>query len=81
MATRLEDFRTRDATLSGDAHFELKNAKGEVFKPNIFIDIEDNGMVRIWVESGGEVLIPDEASIPLKNRLTWMTAKVTTDTR
>ena len=73
MATRIDNIRDQQETLGKDKHFELKKANGDVFKPNIFIDIEDNKMSKIWVENNGEVLIPDEALLALKKRLTWMT--------
>ena len=72
MATRLEDYRDHKSRMTVDSRVELKDGQ-EVFKPNLFIEIVDEG-IRIWGENGESITLPDKAIPALKKRLAWMTA-------
>ena len=74
ISTWLEDFRARETDLSGESHYELKDKDGKPFDPNLFADIEKDGL-KIWSEDGGSVIITDDALIPLKVRLVYLTGK------
>lgn len=71
MATRLEDIREQEATLQTELRKELKDADGNVFHPNLFIEVIKDG-IRIWSEDGSSVTLPDAAVKPLKVVLTWL---------
>lgn len=74
--TRLEDFRTRKAGLCEERCCELKTENGQPFHPNLFMDLVDDGL-KIWVEDGGSVVLPDDALGPANSRLTYLLGKVT----
>ena len=71
MATRLADIRSREAGIVTEKRVELKDSKGEVFHPNVFVELVDDG-VRMWTEDGQGIVIPDAALADLKKRLTYL---------
>ncbi len=74
--TRLECFRSRKSELCGESCFELKTENEQPFKPNLFMNIVDEGL-KIWSEDGGSVVLPDDALKALKTRVIYLTGKVT----
>ena len=75
MATRLADIRSREAGIVTEKRVELKDS-GEVFHPNIFVELIDDG-VRMWTEDGQGIVIPDAALADLKKRLTYLLGTAT----
>ena len=71
MATRLEDIRARELDIVVEKRVELVDAAKEVFHPNIFVELVDDGL-RLWTEDGQGIVLPDAALASLKARLTYL---------
>ena len=73
--TRLECFRSRKSELCGESCFELKTENEQPFKPNLFMNIVDEGL-KIWSEDGGSVVLPDDALKAAESRLKYLNEEV-----
>ena len=71
MATRLEDIRSREADVLSELRVELVDPAKQVFHPNIFAELIDDGL-RLWTEDGQGIVLPDAALANLKARLTYL---------